>query len=74
MKKEQIRKEFFKLRIKGHSYLQCKKILLAQFGYEVTARTLQRWNERLKKIEWDLIDKSRRPKRIYYKITSKMEE
>ena len=74
MKKEQIRKEFFKLRIKGHSYSQCKKILLAQFGYEVAIRTLQRWNERLKKTEWDLNDKSRRPKRIHYKITSEMEE
>lgn len=74
MKKEQIRKEFFKLRIKGHSYSQCKKILLAQFSYEVTARTLQRWNERLNKTEWDLNDKSRKPKRIHYKITSEIEK
>jgi len=49
MKKEEIRKEFFKLRIKGHSYAQCKKILQAQFSYEITARTLQRWTERLNK-------------------------
>jgi putative transposase len=74
MKKEQIRKEFFKLRMKGHSYSQCRKILLAQFGYEVTTRTLQRWNERLNKTGWDLNDKSRRPKIIHYKITSKIEE
>lgn len=74
MKKEEIRKEFFKLRIRGHSYSQCNKILLAKFGYEVTSRTLQRWNERLNKTEWDLNDKSRRPKRIHYQITSQMEE
>jgi transposase len=74
MKKEQIRREFFKLRIKGHSYSQCKKILLAQFSYEVTARTLQRWSERLNKSEWDLMDKSRRPKTINKKIDRDTEE
>lgn len=73
MKKEEIRKEFFKLRIRGHSYLQCRKILLAQFSYEITSRTLQRWNERMNKTEWDLRDCSRKPKNIHYKITSEIE-
>lgn len=73
MKKEEIRKEFFKLRIKHHSYPQCRKILMARFGYKVTIRTLQRWNKRLKEIKWDLEDKSRRPKTIHYKITSEIE-
>jgi putative transposase len=74
MNKEEIRREFFKLRIHGHSYSQCRKILLAQFSYETTTRTLQRWNERLNKTEWDLTDNSKRPKTIHYKITSKIEE
>ena len=74
MKKEEIRKEFFKLRVKGHSYSQCRRIILAQFSYEVTTRTLQRWNERLRKEEWDLRDNSRRPKIIHYKITSEIEK
>lgn len=73
MEKEEIRKEFFKLRIKHHSYSQCRKILLAQFGYKTTMRTLQRWNERLNKCEWDLRDYSRRPKTIHHKITSDIE-
>ena len=73
MKKEEIRKEFFKLRIKHHSYSQCRKILKAQFNYETTARTLQRWNERLNKTEWDLQDKSTKPKTIHYKITPELE-
>ena len=73
MKKEEVRKEFFKLKIKGHSYNQCRKIILAQFGYEITTRTLQRWSERLNKTDWDLTDKSRRPKKIHYKITSETE-
>lgn len=74
MKKEEIRKEFFKLRVKNHSYNQCKKILFAQFEYPITSRTLQRWDERLRKTNWDLKDKSKRPKTIYYKITSENEK
>jgi len=74
MKKEEIRKEFFKLRIKRHSYSQCRRIILAQFGYETTVRTLQRWDERLRKTEWNLNDYSKRPKNIYYKITDQLEK
>ena len=74
MKKEEIRKEFFKLRIKRHSYSQCRRIILAQFGYETTVRTLQRWDERLRKTEWNLNDYTKRPKNIYYKITDQLEK
>ena len=74
MKKEDIRKEFFKLRIQNHSYNQCRKILLAQFDYEITKRTLKRWSKRLNENEWDLKDKSKRPTIIHYKIDSKTEE
>lgn len=73
MKKEDIRKEFFRLRGKNHSYSQCRKIILAQFGYEITTRTLQRWSEKLNKTDWDLTDKSRKPKIIHYKITPETE-
>jgi transposase InsO family protein len=74
MKKETIRREFFKLQSKGHSLNQCRKILLAQFSYEVSKRTLIRWNKRLDTDEWDFKDKSRRPKTIHYKISNKDEE
>ena len=74
MKKEEVRKEFFKLKIKEHTNNQCRKIILAQFGYEVCKRTLQRWNCRLKKDNWDLCDESKRPKTIHHKITQKDEE
>lgn len=73
MKKEEIRKEFFKLRTRHHSYNQCRKILKAKYGYEVTLRTLQRWTKRLNESEWDLQDKSRRPKTIHTKITEEIE-
>jgi len=74
MKKEEIRKEFFKLRIKRHSYSQCRKILKAQFNYEGSLRTLQRWTKRLNETEWNLKDKSKKPKTIHYKITPEIEK
>lgn len=73
MKKQEIRKEFFKLKIKGNSYAICIRILKASFGYEVTERTLQRWVKKLDNEEWDLKDKSTKPKNIHRKITSEME-
>ena len=73
MKKEEIRKEFFKLRVKHHSYNQCRKILKVQHGYECTIRTLQRWSRKLENDEWDLADESRKPKTIHRKITSEIE-
>ncbi len=73
MKKEEIRKEYFKLRIKGHTNNQCRKIILAQFGYEVNIRTLRRWTSKLNNFEWDLKDKSKIPRTIHYKITPEIE-
>lgn len=74
MKKEDIRKEYFKLRIKGHTNNQCRKILLAQFSHEVNIRTLRRWTKKLNEREWDLKDKSTKPKTIHYKINSEIED
>jgi hypothetical protein len=68
MKKEEIRKEYFKLRIKEHSQNQCRKILFAKFEFEVSKRTLQRWNKLHKEIDWNFKNKSRKPKTIHYKI------
>lgn len=74
MRKDQIRKNFFKLKEKGHSYSQCSKILFAKYGYEVNPRTLQRWMHILDNVDdWDLQDKSRRPKTIHKKITLELE-
>ena len=74
MKKEEIRKEFFKLKHKGHSYSQCRKLLKAKCSYEVTIRTLKRWSKKLEEGGWDLRDQSRRPIIIHNKITDKIEE
>jgi hypothetical protein len=75
MKKEAIRKEFFNLKLKGHSYNQCRKILKAKYNYEIHNRTLQRWMHNLDyNDKWDLKDKSRKPKTIYYKITPEIEK
>ena len=74
MKKEEVRKEFFKLRIQGNSYSQCRKIILVKFNYEVAIRTLKRWNKRLENNDWDLKDESKRPKTIHYKINPNIEK
>ena len=74
MKKEEIRKEFFRLRNKGHSYSQCRKLLKAKYNFETTIRTLKRWNSRLELGNWDLTDNSKRPKIIHYKITPEIEK
>jgi len=74
MKKEEIRKEFFKLRIKHHSYNQCRIILKAKYDYEVSLRTLYRWSKTLNETEWNLKDKSKRPKTIHTKVTQEDKE
>ena len=73
MKKELIRKEYFKLKNKGHTNNQCRIILKAKYGYEVNIRTLRRWTNLLNNSEWDFRDKSKTPKTIYYKITPEIE-
>lgn len=74
MKKELIRKEFFKLKLEGHSYNQCRKILFVKYKFEITNRTLKRWVLKLNSDDaWDLKDKSKRPKIIHRKITPEIE-
>ena len=75
MKKEIIRREFLKLRIKQYSYLKCKTQLKELYEFNVSIRTLKRWQKRFSKDDlWNLIDESRKPKKIYYKITKQSKE
>ena len=73
MKKEEVRKEFFKLRIQRHSYNQCRKILKAKYEFDVTNRTLKRWRKRIETDDWNLSDKSTKPKNIHKKIDLELE-
>lgn len=75
MKKETIRREFLKLRIKQYSYSKCKTQLKELYEFNVSIRTLKRWQKRFAKDDsWNLIDESRKPKKIYYKITEQSKE
>lgn len=74
LKKELVRREFFKLRLAGHSYSVCQRILKAKFEYEASERTLKRWSQRLDAGGWDLRDASRKPHVIYRKITPAVEQ
>lgn len=69
MKKEEIRREFLKLRIAGHSYSQCRFIIKTKYQYETTLRTLKRWSARFNNQKaWNLKDKSRKPYTIHCKV------
>jgi len=71
MKKEIIRREFFKLRIQQKSYSKCQKILKKEYSFPVSIRTLKRWQQRFSQEEiWDLKDDSRKPKTIHHKLTN----
>ena len=75
MKKEIIRKEFLKLRIRQYSYSKCKTQIKELYEYNVTIRTLKRWQKRFSKDDsWNFIDDSRKPKIIHYKITEQAKE
>lgn len=71
MKKEIIRKEFLKLRIKQQSYSKCKIKLKKTYEYNVSIRTLKRWQQRFSNNDdWNLRDNSRKPLTIHYKLTN----
>ena len=74
MNKEQARKEFIKLKLKGHSYNQCRGILRAKHGFMMSKRTLIRWNQRFETTDWNLRDNSTRPHILHYKITPAIEQ
>jgi len=69
MLKEEIRREFIKLKNKGHSYKQCQIILKSKYNYSASTRSLKRWIKRLDQGSWNLKDKSTKPHTIYYKVT-----
>jgi transposase InsO family protein len=74
MDKTKIRKAFFLLKNKGHSSSVCRRLLKAEFNYDVTIRTLKRWSALLNKGDWDLQDQSKRPHTIHYKINPHIEQ
>jgi transposase InsO family protein len=74
MNKLEIRKAFFLLKNKGHSYVVCRRLLKAEYCYGVSDRTLKRWSALLNSGMWDLQDASTRPHTIHYKITPQIED
>ncbi|MFP4401764.1 MAG: hypothetical protein ACLFPL_00890 [Candidatus Nanoarchaeia archaeon] len=74
MKIHEIRKEFLKLRVKQNSYSESQKILRDKFDFEVSVRTLKRWQKYFStQKNWDFRDKSKVPNKIYYKVTQELE-
>ena len=60
--------------MKGIHKVNVERLFFLSLNSEVSKRTLQRWTKKLNGNEWDLKDKSRRPKKINYKITPELEK
>lgn len=71
MKKHLIRRDFLKLKISNKSYKECQKELYIRYQKFYNIRTLKRWWKKFNESDWDLTDKSQRPKTIYYKVEDK---
>jgi transposase InsO family protein len=69
MKKEIVRREALKEKLKGKSYPEVIQFLKERFDYSVTKATLINWMKRFNESEWDFRDISQRPKTIHYKFT-----
>lgn len=74
MKIHKIRREFLKLRVKQNSYSKCQRILKEKFDFQISIRSLKRWQKRFstQKI-WDFKDSPKVPNKIYYKVTQDLE-
>lgn len=69
MKKEIVRREAIKEKLRGKSYTEVIRFLKERFDYSVTKVTLINWMNRFNESEWDFRDTSQRPKTIHYKFT-----
>ena len=75
MKKGEIRREFFKLRLEQKSYSKCRILLQERYKYSVSIRTLKRWQQRFSYDDaWNLQDDSTKPRKIYSKVNSRVIE
>lgn len=74
MQKHEIRREFLKLRVKKKSYATCQRLLLERLNYKVSIRTLKRWQNRFEDENWDFMDRSTCPHKVYYKVTLRAEQ
>ena len=74
MKKHILRREFLKLKSRGHSYKECQKIIEERYQIKKSIETLKRWWKRFNASEWDFKDTSQRPKTIHYKFNNKQKD
>ena len=74
MKKEIIRREAIKYKLKGNTYKQVIDFLKERFDYSVTKMTLIRWMKRVQETEWDFKDTSQKPSKLPFKFSDKEKE
>ncbi len=66
-RKEELRREFLKLKVHGYSHVECQILLDELYNALFSTRTLKRWYKRFNQGDWNLRDNSTRPQRIYYR-------
>lgn len=74
MKKEIIRREAIKYKLKGNTYKQVIDFLKERFDYSVTKMTLIRWMKRVQETKWDFKDISQKPSKLPVKFSEKEKE
>jgi len=75
MKKEVIRREAIKYKLKGKTYKEAIEFLKERFDYSVTKMTLIRWMKRLNEDDnWDLKDTSQKPSKLPIKFSKQDKE
>ncbi len=73
MNKAVLRQEFINNKSMNYSYRQCRELLRSKYNYRVTLRTLRRWDKRFNGAGLSYKDLSKRPNKLYYKITPEVE-
>jgi len=54
LKKDEIRRESIKLRLKYKSYAKIQRILKEKFDYQVSRKTIKRWYKKFNQGNWNL--------------------
>jgi putative transposase len=65
------------IKLGNHRHWKTNKVvgeIERRFNVSLSKRTVQLWKKKHREQNWDLIDKSRRPKTIHYKITPIIEQ
>jgi transposase len=70
MKREVIRREAVKLKLRGKTSKQIIEEIKIRFNFSLTRMTLYRWVNRVLRTDWNFKDISQKPHKIHYKFSN----